>query len=255
MKLTKAARAVAWPMFFALVFLAFFNGYKAEGPSRKKFKKLGEGEVDLTREEEAPPEIDRFKAISGDKRLKDWAGWWRACASGFSLGEMEDVGLSSIHDEDIPPLTPDQISDGPGRMLYQRSPDGRRYLNPYWGRLLFRKEAEGWQPYVEVPCGAALYTPASMRARRVLDCSALEGVEDAYWRDRETIVLMGYTAVSRQMNVECETVESCVAPTVWILDLKSATASERRGPLARRKSCDLGGYIKQRLPEFFGKEK
>ncbi|MFH0799056.1 MAG: hypothetical protein V2A66_02600 [Pseudomonadota bacterium] len=248
-------RKAAILVFFAFIFVAFFNGYKSGGPARGKFKHLGESEVDLTRQKEEAPEVNKVVEISGDKKVKAWAAWWKKCVSNFSLDTMEDIGQSQIYDEDIPMLSPEQMGEGPGRMFYLKSPDGKRRLNPYWGRLLYKKEGDAWQPYIEIPCGVALYTPSEKRARKILDCSALEGVDDAYWRGKDTIVLMGYSAISRQMSVECETVESCIAPTIWTIDIKTSSMNEQRGPVTKRKSCDLGGYLKIRLPGFFGKEK
>lgn len=237
-------------LFFVIVFVTFFNGYKTAGPARSKFKKLGTGEVDLTKTEETV-EVNKLKEIIGDKRLKKWAGWWQACAKGFSLSEMEDIGHGPVYDERIRPLSTSEMGDGPGKMFYLRSPDGKIHLNPHWSRLLFKKEGDAWQPLIEIPCGVALYKPKENWARNILDCSALEGIDDAFWFGKERFALMGYMAVSRQMDVECETVESCVAPTVWIVDLKSGLINEHRGKLIKRNQCELGGYLKIRLPEFF----
>ncbi len=252
-KKTDLLRKASLLILSAVIFLCFFNGYKAEGPARGKFKKLGEGEIDLTQVKEVKEE-NKVRDVSGDHRLKEWAGWWKRCAPGLALDSMESLGLSSLSEEELPPLTADQIGNGPAKAFYTKAPDGKRYLNPYWGRLQYKKEGEEWQPYVEVPCGAALYTPSAKSGRRIIDCSSLEGIDDAYWRDRDTIVLMGYTSISRQMNVECKTEESCVSPTVWIADLKANSVEEQHGPLMTRKGCELGGYLKKRLPNFFGKE-
>lgn len=241
-------------LLIAALFIVFFNGYSGEGPSKKKFKVLGESEMDLTKEEIAP-EVNNLKSLLGDRRLKEWAKWWQKCASHFTLDSMEDIGQAPLYDEHIDPLSSGQIGDGPGRMFYLRSPDGKSYANPHFRRMLFKKEGDAWQPCIELPCGVALYKPAEKWARNILDCSALEGIDDGYWQGKDRLVLMGYTSVSRHMNVECDTVESCVSPTVWIIDIKSGSINEHRGAMARRNSCDLGGYLKLKHPQFFGKEK
>lgn len=237
-------------VFIAFLFAFFFNGYKTEAPSRSKFKHLGESEVDLTLEVETP-DVDFMKDVRGDKRLKEWALYWKKCAPGFSIDSMEDIGQAPIYEEPIDFLDSTKLEQGPNKMFYFRSPGGKWLLNPYFRRMFFKKEGEAWQPYIEVPCGVALYDLKAKKARNVFNCSALEGIDDGYWKSSDRFVLLGYSSVSRQMNVECETTESCVAPTVWIYDLKSGLMNERHGPLVKRKSCELGGYLKQRLPEFF----
>lgn len=244
-------------VFFAMVFVVFFNGYQQEGPARRKFKRLGESEevIDLTKQQ-ALPEVNRMKDVSGDKRLREWASWWQKCLPGFSTDKMDDIGTTSMGEMSIPSLTPD-MGAGPQTIFYRKSPDGKWLLNPYYGRLSFKKEGDAWQPYVELPCGAALYDTKSKSGKSILDCSALEGIDDAFWKGPDTIVLMGYGALTRQMDVECEGVESCVSPVVWIVDTKTKSINEHRGSAIKRKttSCELGGYLKIRLPEFFNEEK
>jgi len=242
---------------FAAVFLVFFNGYHQSGPSKKKFKRLGEsGEVvDLT-QEVVHEEKNLLKEVSSDKRLRRWAAWWGGCLSGFSVNSMQDLGTTGIIDEALPALN-SSMTGGPQGMFYIKSPDGSKILNPWYGRLLYRKEPGGWQPYIELPCGAALYDSKTKAGKNILECSALEGVDDAFWKDNDTIVLMGYEALTRQMNVECEGVQSCVSPVVWIIDLKERTTNLHRGVVVMRKEspCELGGYLKVRLPKFYNEEK
>lgn len=245
------AKKIVLAIFLTVVFLTFFNGYKASGPARGKFKKLGEsGPVDLTRPE-VTPDPSLLNGVVGDKRVRTWAAWWRQCATGFSLEGMDDVGRFPLYDEALPYAEP----QGPSKMFYARSPDGGLMVNPYWGRLRFEKENDAWQPYIELPCGAALYYVKGKRGRRIIDCSTLEGIDDAYWKDKDTIILMGYEAITRQMNVECEGTETCFTPVVWITDIKSNTYHEFRGTVITRSTCELGGYLKHRLPDFFGEGK
>lgn len=250
-------RCMAAVLFFAFVFLTFFNGYQQAGPAKRKFKHLGESGdvVDLTTKQ-AIVEVDRLKEVIGDKRLREWAGWWQKCLTGFSLEKMDDTGTVSMGEMPTPPLTP-EMTAGPQAMFYRKSPDGKHLLNPYYGRLLIKKEGDAWQPYIELPCGAALYDNRTKAGKNILDCSALEGVDDAFWKSGDLLVIMGYEALTRQMNVECEGVESCVSPVVWLVDLKARSINEHRGTVFKRKSgiCELGGYMKVRLPEFFSAEK
>lgn len=249
-------RRVAATLFFLVVFATFFNGYQQAGPAKRKFKHLGEtGDVvDLT-SQQAPVEVNLLRGVIGDKRLREWATWWQRCLAGFSLEKMDDVGTTSMGEMPIPVLTP-AMTEGPQSMFYRKSPGGKHLLNPTFGRLLFRKEADAWQPYIELPCGMALYDAKTREGKNVIDCSALEGIDDAFWKSDALFVVMGYTALTRQMNVECEGVESCVSPVVWIVDLKTRTINEHRGTVFKRKSgiCELGGYLKLRLPEFFNEE-
>lgn len=242
--------------FFAFIFVLFFNGYSNEGPSRKKFKRLGNdaGVEDLTKVEEAKPEVNLLKGISKDSHFKEWTEWWQKCSPGLEIDRLEGIGSSPMHDLPIDYLTDAQMSDGPGKMFYLRSPNGKYYANPFYKRLQYKNEGGSWQPYIEVPCGVAVYAAKTKWARNVMECSSLEGIDDAFWKG-ELLVLMGYSSVSRQMNVECEGVESCATPTVWILDFKNNTQYEYHGSLIKRKGCELGGYLRVRLPKFFGKEK
>jgi hypothetical protein len=251
------AKRFALLAFAGIIFAVFFNGYQQAGPAKKKFKHLGGSDeiVDLTKEQKVV-EVDRMKEIAGDKRLRAWEGWWKTCLQNFTLDGMQDTGISGISEEQVPPLTP-AMQEGPQSMFYVKSPDGKWELNPWNNRLLYKKEGDAWQPYIEIPCGAALYDAKTKAGRNILECSALEGIDDAYWKDKDTIVFMGYEALTRQMNVECEGVESCVSPVVWIADLKTKTVSEHRGTVFKRKAtpCELGGYLKVRLPKFYNEEK
>lgn len=242
---------IAIAVFSILIFFIFFNGYKAAGPARSKFKKLGEGVEDLTKEEVAAPEADRLSQIVKNKHFKPWVEWWQKCAQGFALENMDDIGQTAVYDQGIAFKTPSELNEGPGGVLIFRSPGGRYYLDPYFGRLLYRKEDKIWQPYVELRCGAAIYTPSEKKAKNVLECSALEGIDDAFWLDKSKFVLMGYSALTRQMNVECEGLQTCASPTVWLVDLKSGYINEYRGKVIKRKTCELGGYLKVRWPDFF----
>ena len=114
------------------------GSYWRKGPSRRKFKKLPGGVVDLTTPE-VPPEAEPIKEIVGEKRLITWADWWKGCSPGFTIESMDYLGQASLDDESIPPLTAGEIRKGPARMFYIRSPGGKRYLNPYWSRLLYKK--------------------------------------------------------------------------------------------------------------------
>lgn len=241
-------------IFVLFVFVFFTASYKGAAPSRGKFKKLGEDVEDLTKPKVEQKVEDRFKGVLSDRHIKKWQGWWKGCATGFTLDDMEDIGEGPIYDEKITPLSSSQIGEGPAKMFYEKSPDGRRYLNPYYGRLEFKREGDGWQPYVQIRCGAALYDPKNNWARNILDCTALEGIDDAYWVNADRIVFMGYSSVTRQMNVECDSVQSCISPTIWVADLKAGVVAQKRGKLVKRSQCELGGYLKQRLPDFFGKE-
>lgn len=248
---------IAAILLFAVVFLAFFNGYQQEGPAKRKFKRLGESDevVDLTKEEKVV-EVNRLRDVMGDRRLREWAAWWGRCLPGFSLERMDDIGMSSMGEMPIAALGP-ETEGGPQSMFHQRSPGGAWVLNPFFQRLQYRKEGDGWQPYVQLSCGAALYDAKTRAGKNILECSALEGVDDGFWKGPDTIVLMGYAALTRQMDVECEGVESCVSPAVWIADVKTKSISEYRGSAIKRKttSCELGGYLKVRLPKFFAEEK
>jgi len=236
----------------ALIFIFFFNGVADKGPSRRKFKKLESGEENLIKPEAAPA-INRLQQISKDKHFTMWVGWWQKCIPGFSLNKMEDLGEFPVDNEPADFAAADKIKKGPGGILYKNSPDGKKYINPYWGRLVYKWKDDDWWPYFESQCGAELYEPSQKKSTIVLKCYTKDGLEGAFWVDKDRVVLMGYDSVTRQMSVECETVESCVAPSVWILDLKSATLNQHRGTIVKRSACDLDGYLKTAMTKFFGK--
>lgn len=237
------------------VFVFFFSGYSNEGPSKRKFKKLGEGVEDLTKVPEVKPEKNQLKEIAGDGRFKKWVEWWQKCSPNLNTNNMEVLSSAPIYDEPIKYLSSAEMQDGPQDMFYIKSPSGKYIVNPFFRRLSYQKETGDWQPYIKIPCGVALYDTKSTWARNIFDCSALEGIDDAFWKDKDRLVLMGYSSVSRQMNVECESTESCIAPTIWVVNVKDQTVSEHHGDVMKRKKCELGGYLKVRLPNFFGKEK
>jgi len=235
-----------------VIFLFFFNGYQQEGPSRSKFRKLPGGVEDLT-PEAVPAKEQRnvLKEISGNRHVQEWAHYWQRCVPGFTLEGMEDIGDAQIEGEAVSALQVEEDQKGPGKMFYTSSPSGKRQVNPYWGRLLFRKEGDAWQPYIELQCGALLYDKAAKNAKTVLQCSMNEGIDDAVWQNNDEIVLLGYESVTRQMSVECESVESCAAPAIWFVDLAKGWVHSYRGGLIKHGACKLGDYLKQRLPKFF----
>jgi hypothetical protein len=240
--------------FLLLIFLTFFNGLADKGPSRKKFRVLGSGSEDLTKPE-APPEVDKLQQIVNDRRLVDWATWWKKCVPDLDLKNMEDIGEFPLLNEPMEFQAADEVKKGPGKILYIKSPDGKRFINPYWGRLVYKKEETGWQPYEykETRCGAELLNPSQKQDTNILECFMHDGLDGAFWLDKNRLVLLGYDAVTRQMSVECETVESCIAPSVWIVDLKANTYNQYRGAVMKRSACNLGGYLKTSIPNFFGK--
>ena len=240
-------------IFLALIFFTFVGGLADKGPSRRKFKVLEGGSEDLIKPEPAPA-VNRLKEISNNKHLVQWASWWQKCVPGFSLNSMEDLGEFPVDNEPTDFTASDKIKKGPGGMFYTGSPDGKRYINPYWGRLTYKWNDDGWWPYVENQCGAELYEPSQKKSAIILRCYMHDGMDGAFWAGKDRLVLMGYDAVTRQMNVECETVESCVSPSVWIVDLKSNTFNQHRGNVVKRDACNLDGYLKLTLPRFFGEK-
>ncbi len=240
---------------FIAIFIFFFNGYKDEGPSRKKFRKLPGGTEDLVAEDAMPKpvQVDYLKGLRKNKRVLEWAKWWQGCIPGFNLDALELVGDSELDKDSVDAKLVEESMKGPGKMFYSSSPGGRYSINPYWERLSYRKEADGWQPYIETPCGALIYEPKSHKARIALNCTMNEGLDDAIWLDKERVAVMGYGSITREMNVECETVESCATPEIWVIDLASGWLHEYRGDLVAHGACKLGGFLPQRLPDFFGK--
>lgn len=256
-RIRKGIFKITAPIFLFILFLSFFNGMADKGPSRKKFKVLGTSVEDLTQPQTAPKVVeDKLKSIVKDKRLNDWANWWKRCVRDLDLNSMEDLGEVTLYNEPTNFGHADEIKRGPGSMLYIKSPDGKRYIDPYWGRLVYVKENNEWQPYqnFDTHCGAELYEPSKKQAANILECYMHDGLDAAFWVNNDRIALMGYEAVTRQMSAECETVESCISPSIWIADLKSRTMSEYRGPVVKRGACDLGGYLKISAEKFFGKK-
>ena len=246
---------IAMLCLFAIVFLFFFNGYKDEGPSRKKFRQLPGGTEDLVAEDAKPrpPPVDYLKDLRSNKRVRDWATTWQRCIPDFTLDSLELIGDSEADKDPVEAAQVEELKSGPGKMFFTSSPGGRYEIDPYWERLTYRKEAEGWQPYIETPCGALVYEPKDRKARIALNCTMHEGLEDALWLDKDRVAILGYGSVTRQMNVECESVESCATPEIWVVDLASGWLHEYRGALIAHGTCQLGTYLRQRLPAFFGK--
>ena len=253
-RFSKALFKIASTLFLIVIFLSFFNGLADKGPSRKKFKVLGTSEEDLTKPE-APPEVDKLKEIINDRRLTAWYQWWKKCVPNLDLNNMENIGEFPLLNEPMNFQASDEVKKGPGNILYIRSPDGKRFINPYVGRLVYKKEETGWQPYEfkETRCGAELLTPSQKQSVNMLECFMHDGLDGAFWLDKNRLLLLGYDAVTRQMSVECETVESCISPSVWIADLKTNTYNQYRGTVMKRSACNPGGYLKISIPKFFGK--
>lgn len=247
-------RRIVTFLFVSVFFLTFYDGYKAQGPSRAKFKKLGEDTVDLTNKEIAPS-ANKLKQIVGDKRFKGWVGWWNRCVPNFSLDTMEDIVETPFYDKEISANLINEALDGPGKQFFSHSPGGKYYIDPFWERLSYKKEGGDWQPYIKLPCAVALYSPDKKTAKNILECSALEGMDDIFWIDKNRFVLMGYAAVTRQMDVSCEGTKSCVSPTIWIGDVSSETLNEHRGPTILRSKCEVGDYLKLKFPKFYGTPK
>lgn len=248
----KSNRKYVFPLVAALSFLFFFNGYSNSGPARSKFQKLPWGEEDLTTVQK-DTYVNRLDKVMKDSRLKKWERYWKGCRSDFSLASMDDIGEMSIDYEPLGQLT-DKDMDGPSRMFYQNSPDGKRILNPFWGRLKFKPLEKGYEAEIEWSCGAALYEPKANKASLILRCGGEEGLDDGFWLDANRLVVVGYEQVTRQMSADCESVKACIAPTVWLMDLKAGSINQYRGPAISQNKCESFGYIRERLPKFFGKD-
>jgi len=247
--------AVLATLFFVTLFLVFFNGYRQLGPSRSKFKKLPEGTEDIAADEIKPEGEDKLiKELEGNRKIAKWVASWHGCMPGFTLSSMDDVGEATI---DYDPVDMDQVKEargGPNGMFYVGAPGGGRKINPWWKRLEYRNEEGGWQPYIEIPCFVLLIDSRRKGASIVLSCAIYEGIQDAIWLDRDRVALLGYESVSRQMDVRCETVQTCAAPAVWVLDFAKSWSHSYRGEISTRGTCDVEAYLKRRLPRFFGKE-
>lgn len=242
-------------LFFVAVFAFFVNGYRQSGPARSKFQKLPGGVEDIAEDEMKAEGEDKLLAELGkEKKLRKWVESWKKCLPGFTIESMGDVGESRIEQEPVEIAEVKEERKGPGRMFYIGAPGGGKAINPYFRRLVYKKDESGWQPYIDLPCSALLYEGGKDRATIALTCSMFEGIQDAIWLDKDRVALLGYESVSRQMDVSCETVETCAAPAVWVLDFASGWAHSYRGELVTRGSCDVQVYIRERVPAFFGKD-
>jgi hypothetical protein len=243
--------AILTTLFFVTVFLVFFNGYKQRGPSRRKFQKLPGGTEDVAADEIKPEGEDKLALeLAANKRIKKWVRDWQRCMPEFDIRAMDDVGEAEIDYEPVKMALVKEERKGPGKMFYV----GRsgKSINPWWKRLVYKKEESGWQPYIELPCFALLLSKKG--ANIVLNCTIFEGIQDAIWLDKNRVALLGYESVSRQMDVACKTVETCSAPAIWVLDFAKGWSHSYRGKIVTRDYCDVETYLKKRLPGFFGKE-
>ncbi len=240
--------------FFASIFLCFFNGgYGSRGPSRQKFRRLGESTEEIT-EIEQVKRTDHLADIRTDKRLIAWEAWWKRCEPRFSLATLEEIVRVTLDDEMLPPLPEGESRKGVGKIFYQRAPGGKHYLNPYWGRLRYTKVPDGWQPRIEVSCGALLETPAKKTRQVILRCTATDGIDGAFWIDKNRAAIMGYETVSLPGDEECGEEEGCIAPTVWVADISTGFLTQYRGLAFDRTKCRLSDYLKKSLPKFFGEK-
>ena len=238
-------------IFMVFIFLTFVNSAYHKGkPSRRKFRKL-EGGHEVLIKKELPPEVNYLKQIAGDRRLKKWVDQWKKWSPGLDTNTMENLGESYIMEDEIDLNEYKKMRQGPNGQFYMGSPGGKYKLNPYWGRLYYKKTGGDWQPYYDEGCGALVYESSKKMAIMVLRCSLIEGIDDAFWIDKNRFVLMGYEAVTRQMKTECETVESCVAPAVWIVDMSKKTMTQYHGDILKREKCDVHKYIKTKYPKLF----
>jgi hypothetical protein len=241
-------------VFFVAISVLFVNGYRQSGPARSKFQKLPGGVEDLAEGEMKPEGEDKIlKELETNKKIARWTAEWKKCLKGFTLLEMDDVGESQIEQDPVEREVVRSERKGPGKMFYFGAPGGGRSINPFFRRLVYKKDESGWQPYIELPCSVLLYDAAKDEAFIVLTCSMYEGMQDAIWLDKNRVVLLGYESVSRQMDVRCETIETCVAPAIWVLDVAKGWLHSYRGDLISRGKCDVESYLRQRLPGFFGK--
>ncbi len=241
-------------VFLTVIFITFFNGLAEKGPSRKKFKVLEGGSEDLIKPE-AAPEVNYLKEIAGNKHLKEWMGFWQKCVPGLSVDSMESLGQFPIDNEPTDFDMSQKVKNGPGGQFYTGAPGGSKSINPYWGRLTYKPEGNEWSPYIEHQCGAELFDSSQKKSSIILRCYMHDGLDGAFWLDKNRVVVVGYDAITRQMSVECETVESCIAPSVWIVDLKSATLTQYRGNVVKRDACSLDAYLKLKVPGFFNEGK
>lgn len=232
------------------IFLIFFNGYRSAGPARHKFKKLPETEEDLIKPE-PEPEVNYLAQIAHDRRIQKWIAHWNTCQPGLSADSMSALGEAFIDEQEVDMKEYEYMREGPNKQFYVGAPGGKYQLNPYWKRLYYKKSDSGWQPFYDEGCGAMLYESSKKRGVIILRCSLLEGIDDAFWLDKNRLVLMGYESVTRQMSVECETVKSCVTPCVWIIDLKKKAMHQYHGDTLKRENCNVDAYIKAKYPKLF----
>ena len=246
--------AILTTLFFVAIFLIFFNGYKQRGPSRGKYKHLGSSEEEVQDLYVPEGEDKLIKELESNRKVGKWVAFWKVCMPDFTLSTMDDVGESEFENEPVNISQVNEERDGPGKMFYIGAPGGGKSINPWWRRLQYRKDAEGWQPLIELPCYALLYR--KNEARIVLTCTMFEGMQDAIWLDKDRVALLGYESVSRQMDVRCKSKEeSCSAPAIWVFDFAKGWLHAYRGKIIGRGHCDVMTYLKGRLPKFFGKEK
>ena len=130
-----------------------------------------------------------------------------------------------------------------------RNPDG--ILSLFGINIVYKKEKDGWQPYIQF--GGFVVIIEKKKAKSIMRLWAQEGIQDSFWLGNDRVVLMGYDATSRQMDVDCPTVESCASPSVWIVNFKTGAIHQYRGGAIKREACDPIGYLELKFPKFFGK--
>lgn len=232
--------------------IAILNmGVKYEKPRRGVYHIPSEERGRVTEERieevEIVEEESFFDQVKGSSKLKPWIDWWRACAGSFNIDDMIEAGMTAISGDWR--KAEGWERSGPNKKLMIKC--GGKSINPVWGRMKYVKSKEGWIPQTSPRCGVVQYD--GDRVRTVIPCGELDGIFQAFCTGKGQVMVTAYRKMSPEMNAECQAknVGECVSPVLYLVDLKSETVWEYRGPVVTFTKCEPNNFLVRCYPFFY----
>lgn len=244
----KVSVIVAVITLFAVSVVAAKDHKPRRGKHYLKPGEFGTETVEDLKEVKVEEEESFFDEIKTDSRVKSWVSWWRTCDPSFSVDKFVDRGVFSMDDEWVP-YERSEIA-GPNKEFLTSK--GGYTMNPVWGRMRYVKRDKHWQAEMRNHwCGVMLYK--GDRACKVIRCGELDGVFQGFWVGSGKFVILAYRKISPEMDARCKAKEvgECVAPVLWLGDMKSRSVWEYGGTVVTFSKCEPNAYLTKLYPEFF----
>ncbi len=193
----------------------------------------------------APTDPENLRGLSSrlEAPLKEWLVAWRAVQPGLRLEQFTKRDTRAIEGpwrSRTIDLSQD-LSQDLGFPLYVFSPDRRRFVDPFGGLVLSKRNGyveAGFQPDSWV----ILIDLEASRLRDVLVCGTACGFHEAVWLSNDSFVVAGYGEVQPK--------EGCPggythAPWLYLISLPRNSATWYAGPA----SCEGVGseYVIQKV--------